>query len=706
MMKEFVLEIGVEEIPSNLILYGMKAMESVAGKLFKEYRIDFEGIKSYGTPRRLILHVPKLATMQAEFTEEIIGPPKKFSFDENGNPTETGLKFAQGQGLSVKDLKVKMTPKGEYLTALRKKPALNTELLLKNVLPGFIQSITFPKSMVWGVSKIRFVRPVRWIAAVYGGKNISFKLGEIKSEAVSYGHRFLNPKAIRVKTFATFEKQLRKQYVLIDPDERKEVILKGAIQLGKLCGGQTEITQEILDQAVFMVEHPVLFKGTFDESFLKLPKEIIINAMCEHQGYFPVFSKNGDRLLPFFVAVSNIKAPQMKMIQKGNERVLRSRLSDARFYFDSDLKISLSERVDALKKVVYQENLGTQFERVERLSALAGQIAGWVVPDDHEFQANSTRAGRLSKADLLTGVVREFPKLQGAIGKEYALLQGESGDIAKAIGEQYLPKFAGDSLPESLLGKILSISDKMDAITGFFGIGLSPTGSEDPYGLRRHAAGLIHILLTLDPFPFNLNDLINASVARYQDQNRLVQTPISVDQKRMELSKQILDFLRQRYEFILETKGYRSDIIFAVTSVEFNDPVLEQKRINALAKFCENPKFNSLFIAYKRMNNILPKNYFSGPKVRSERLKIEEEKALFRVVSDKKPLKNELLGQHHYEKVLELFAEFREPLDRFFTVVMVNDTDPDVRENRLALVYECREFFKSFADFSKIVTEN
>lgn len=705
MKKEFLFEIGVEEIPSNLILYGMKALENLAGKMLKENRLDFEEMKTYGTPRRLILHIKKLADKQSEFSEEIIGPPKKISFDGEGNLSQTGIKFAQGQGVPIKDLFVKMTPKGEYLSAIRKKQALKTEIVLKNSLPGLIHSMTFPKSMVWGPSKVRFVRPIRWIMALYGEKNIPFRFGEVKSAPLSYGHRFLGPKPFRVKSFTAFEKQLRKQFVLIDSEDRKKIILKNAVQLGKSAGGKTEITEDMLDQAVFLTEYPVVFKGGFDENFLKLPKEIIINAMCEHQGYFPVLSSGGDRLLPSFVAVSNIKSPAANIIQKGNERVLRSRLSDAQFYFESDLKIKLSDRAEGLKKVVYQEKLGTLAERVERLSLLAGQIAVWISPDDAEFQGMARRAGKLSKADLLTGVVREFPKLQGVIGKEYALRQGEQAQIAQALEEQYLPKFAGGPLPESRLGKILSMTDKMDAIAGSFGVGLAPTGSEDPYGLRRQAAGLIHILLTFDPSPFYVDDLITCSIARFQAQNKLNWTSSPNDQKEPDLSRQIADFLRQRYAFILESKGYRFDIIQSVISVEFRDLVLEQKRIDALAKYSQNPMFDSLFTAYKRMNNIIPKGYRAGEGVKAGLLTVEEEKKLFKIVSENKGLKDDLLKQHLYEKVLELFADLREPLDQFFTAVMVNDPDQAVRENRLALVCDCLDFFRSYADFSKITTE-
>ncbi|MHB8483537.1 MAG: glycine--tRNA ligase subunit beta [Nitrospiria bacterium] len=695
MMKEFLFEIGVEEMPSNLILYGMKSLENFAGKMFKENRLDFEGIKTYGTPRRLILHIRKLADKQGKFSEEIIGPPKKISFDEAGNLTQAGMKFAQGQGVAIKDLKVKLTPKGEYLSAIRKKPALKTEIVLKNTLPGLIQSISFPKSMVWASSKVRFVRPIRWIMALYGGKNIPFQFAEVKSVPLSYGHRFLGPEPIRTMSFTAFEKQLRKQYVLIDPDDRKKIILKNAVQLGEASGGKTEITDEILDQAVYLTEFPVVFKGGFDESFLKLPKEIIINAMCEHQGYFPVLSSGGDRLLPYFVAVSNIKSPAAKIIQRGNERVLRSRLSDAQFYFESDLKIKLSDRVEGLKKVIYQEKLGTQFERSERIGNLCKWMAANIRPEDESLKEMARRAGFLSKADLLTGVVREFPKLQGTIGREYALRQGEPAGIAHALAEQYLPRFAGDALPPTLLGKILSMSDKMDAITGCFGAGLIPSGSEDPYGLRRQAAGLIHIMLTFDPSSFYVNDLILASITQFQIQNKLT----------VDIQKSIREFLKQRYEFILESRGYRSDIILAVTSIEFRDLVLEQKRIDALSKFSRNPKFHSLFIAYKRMNNIIPKNY-TVELVDPDRLIADEEKKLHEIINKKSGLKDNLLKKHQYEAILDLFSEFREPLDLFFTAVMVNDPDPLIRRNRLALVHECLNFFKSFADFSKIATES
>ncbi|MBI1824213.1 MAG: glycine--tRNA ligase subunit beta [Nitrospirae bacterium] len=694
-MKEFLLEIGVEEIPSNLLPIGMKTLENIAGKMFKENRLEFEGMKSYGTPRRLILHVKKLADKQAEVSEEIVGPPKKISYDESGNLTQTGIKFAQGQGVAIKDLKVKVTAKGEYLSAIRKKPVLNSAVLLKSALPELIQSVTFSKSMVWGPSRIRFVRPIRWIVALYGEKTIPFQLGEVKTAPISYGHRFLGPRPVRVKNFLGYERQLRKQYVLIDPEERKACILKNALQLGNRAGGRAEITEEFLDQAVNLTEFPVVFKGDFDESFLELPKEVIMNAMCEHQGYFPLLAAKGGRLLPSFIAVSNIRSPSPKIVQKGNERVLRSRLSDAQFYFESDLKVRLSDRIEGLQKVVYQEKLGTQAERVNRLSNLAGQIAEWVSPRDTEFRQDALRAGLLSKADLITGVVREFPKLQGIIGKEYALRQGEFPAIARALEEQYLPKYAGGPIPESLLGKILSIADKIDAITGSFGAGLAPTGSEDPYGLRRQGAGLIHILLTFDPSPFSLNDLISSSIAQFHNQNKLA----------VEVQKPVREFLKQRYEFILESRGYRSDIIQAVTSIEFQDLTDEQKRIAALAKFSRNPKFIALSIAFKRLNNIIPKEYTAEPLVPA-RLVVEEEKQLHEAIQQKTERINDFLKKHQYESILELFSEIREPLDRFFTAVMVNDPDPAIRKNRLALVNESLTFLKSFADFSRIMTES
>jgi glycyl-tRNA synthetase beta chain len=693
MMKEFFLEIGSEEIPSNLLPFGMKALEMLAGKMFKENRLEFEGMKTYGTPRRLILHVKKLADKQGEFLEEVIGPPKKIGYDESGNLTQAGIKFAQGQGVPIKELKVKLTPKGEYLSAIRKKPVLKTAILLKTVLPGLIQSVVFPKSMVWGPSRIRFVRPIRWIAALYGEKNIPVQLGEVKSAPISYGHRFLGPKGVKIKSFVAYERQLRKQYVLIDPQERREKILKDALRQGRDAGGKTEITDEFLDQAVNLTEFPVVFRGEFDRHFLELPKEVIMNAMCEHQGYFPLLTPKGDGLLPCFIAVSN--TPTSKMIQKGNERVLRSRLSDARFYFESDLKIKLSDRLEGLQKVVYQEKLGTQRERVARLSLLSGDMAGWIAPQNPEIRQHAERAGLLSKADLITGVVREFPKLQGILGKEYALKQGEDPEIAIALEEQYLPKFAGGSLPESLLGKILSMADKMDAITGSFSAGLAPTGSEDPYGLRRQGTGLIQILLTFDPAPFSLNDLISNSIEKFKIQNKATG----------EVQKPVREFLKQRYEFILVSKGYRSDVIQAVTSIEFNDLVLEQKRISALTQFSQNPKCQALFTAFKRMNNIIPKEYVSESLL-PERLVVHEEKELHEAMRQKSKRIHEFLNGHQYESILELFSEMREPLDRFFNAVMVNDPDPAIRSNRLALISECLTFFKSFADFSKIMTES
>ena len=693
-MKEFLFEIGVEEIPSNLISFGMKRMEELAGKFFAEFRLSHEGIKTYGTPRRLILHVAKLADKQAGSSEEITGPPKKISYDVQGNLTQAGIRFAEAQGVGIKELKIKITPKGEYLSVLKQKPQHQTALLLKMELPRFIQSISFPKSMIWGPSKVRFVRPIRWIVALYDQKPLPFKFGEIKSGTGSYGHRFMAPKPIQVRSFVSFEKQLRKQFVIIDPAERREMIQKEARRLGELCGGKTQIEEEILGQAVDMVEYPVVFKGTFEKRFLKLPKEIIINAMCEHQGYFPVMNRGGDQLLPYFVAVSNIKTGQMKIIQKGNERVLRSRLSDAQFYFESDLEVKLSDRVEELRRVVYQERLGSQFERSERLSALSGEL-GLMLGSSKTQIEQAVRAGILSKADLLTGVVREFPKLQGIIGREYALLQGESTEAAVALAEQYLPRTSGDVLPQTPTGKILSMADKIDAIVGAFGVGLIPTGSEDPYGLRRQGTGLIQIALSLTS-PFSCQKLIEKSIALFGKK-------VSAD-----VQKEVIEFLKQRFEFVLVSRGYRSDIIQAVMSVEFNDPGIGLKKVEALTRFSAGEKavFEALLILYKRMNNIVPKK-ITHDAVVSELFRSDAEKGLKSAIEEKTEAINRLkeAGEDPFELILNELSRLRDPIDRFFIAVMVNDPDEQFKKNRLALLKSCLELFSEIADFSKITAE-
>jgi glycyl-tRNA synthetase beta chain len=694
-MKELIVEIGVEEIPSGLILFGMKALESLSAKLFKESRLDYEGMKSYGTPRRLILHVAKLSERQSEYLEEVIGPPWKLAYDEKGKLTRAGTKFAEAHGVSVRDLKMKKTPKGEYLSAIRRKPVLRTEAILKNSLAGLLHSLNFPKSMVWGPSKVRFVRPVRWTAAVYGGRNIPFRFGEIKSAPLSYGHRFMAPKPLKIKDFKRFQQQLKKQFVLIDPTERRKRIVNLAERLGKRSGGKTAIGEEYLEQAVYLTEFPVVFRGEFDVPFLNLPQEIILNALCEHQGYFPVFDTAGDRLLPLFVAVSNLRSRKPKVIQNGNERVLRSRLSDAQFYFESDLKVRLEDRAAGLARVVYQENLGTLQDRVSRLSRLSEQIAAWTAPGDPELSKKAARAGLLSKTDLLTGVVREFPKLQGIIGKEYALRQGEDPEIAKALEEQYLPRSAGGDLPESRVGKILSLADKMDTLTGSFGLGRIPTGSEDPFALRRQATGLIQILWGYDPLPFNLTDLVSASVREFRRQGHF----------QKEIEGPVLDFLRQRYEFILESRGYRADIIRAVTAVEFKAPAAGEKRIAAIQKYLPDPGFKALLTAYKRLSNILPKNDAGGV-LDAGRLTADEEKRIHQIISGRSGTAAEFFRDEAFEALLNLYLELTEPLDRFFTAVMVNDPDPVIRENRLALVRTSLNYLKSFADFSKIVTES
>ncbi|HXN07106.1 MAG TPA: glycine--tRNA ligase subunit beta [Nitrospiria bacterium] len=689
-MKELIFEIGAEEIPSNLLSYGIKRLEEFARKYFADNRIEHEGLKTYGTPRRLILHVQRLADRQSERVEEVQGPPKKISFDPEGKPTQAAVKFAESQGVPLSELGFRTTPKGEYLTAVRRLPREKTDKILKTGLLLIIQSINFPKSMVWGPSRVRFVRPVRWIAAVYGGKPVAVSFGEVKSRPVSRGHRFLSPAPFPVKTFSAFEKDLRKKFVLIDPEEREKIIRKEAVRLEKGCGGSVLLQDDVLEQAVQMVEFPVVFRGDFDTEYLGLPKEVIINAMVEHQGYFPVFDPSGERLLPHFIAVSNMKVSNMGLIRKGNERVLRSRLADARFYFDSDLKVGLDERVGQLKKTVYQEELGTQYERVERLSLLSAEIGTMLgLPSPEIDQAR--RAGLLSKADLVAGVVREFPKVQGIMGGEYARRQGEPEEIAIALSEQYLPRFHGDRLPGTTLGRILSVAEKIDAIAGAFGVGLIPSGSEDPYGLRRQATGLIQTALLFSR-PFSVRAMTEQAILLYGE--RLKRKPLT----------DVVEFLRQRFEFIVSSQGFRPDMIDAVVSGEFDDPSVCLKKIEALARFGEEPFFNSLMISFKRMGNIIPRGFGNAP-VDQGKFKAPEEKSLFDALLEKEKETVRHYNEGRYDQALKALSDLRGSIDLFFNRVRVMEDDAEVRNNRAALLYRGVALFRTYAEFSKIVTE-
>ena len=688
MSNELLFEIGTEEIPAGFLSKAVGDMEDIIRKSLTEKMIPFEGIKCMATPRRLVLYIADVAQKQEDQTIEKLGPAKKTAFDENGHPTKAALGFAKGQGLEVSQLETIVTDKGEYLGARKTIAGKPTASLLPAILTDFLLAIPFRKSMRWANYDLRFARPLHWILALYAGNVVPLKIEDITSSNTSRGHRFMSPDAFEVTDFENYLNKARQNYVIVDPAVRKELILEEAQKAAAEIGGKIFYTEDLLDTVSFIVEYPVIIRGSFDEDYLKIPQEVLTTTMISHQKYFPVINDEGG-LLPYFIAVSNTKASDLAVVARGNERVLRARLADASFFFEEDRKVPLENRVESLKKVVFHTLLGTSHQKVLRFRKLAVKIAQQVKA---AVKKNVDRAALLAKADLESLMVGEFSELQGIMGREYALLAGENPVVAGAIYEHYLPIVAGGDLPQSDEGAIVGIADKIDTIVGFFGVGLPPTGTADPYALRRQSLGIINIILDKH-YPLTLDFLIDESISLFKE---VLKKPAD------EIKKNILEFFKGRLQNQLIAQGLAYDTVDAVLTVGISDVVSALEKIKALQAFRQNPEFEPISIAFKRVDNILKD--FRNPQIDMSLLKDDAEIHLFSVFENIKTRVEKGITENDFNFTLSELAKLRPPVDAFFDGVMVMDKDEKIRHNRLSLLAEISALFHKIADFSKIVT--
>jgi glycyl-tRNA synthetase beta chain len=688
MSNELLFEIGTEEIPAGFLSKAVVDMEGILRKTLTEKRIAFEGIQCLATPRRLVVHISGLAQKQEDQTIEKLGPAKKSAFDESGQPTKAAAGFARGQGLEVSQLETIVTEKGEYLGARKTIAGRPTAQELPDILKNFLLSIPFRKSMRWAGYELRFARPVHWLLALYCGNVIPLKIEDIESSNTSRGHRFMSPETFEVSDFADYLNKTRNHFVIADPAERKTIILDEAQKSAAEVGGKLLYTEDLLDTISFIVEFPVIVRGGFDEAYLKIPKEVLTTTMISHQKYFPVVNDEG-RLLPYFIAVSNTKPRDLSVVSRGNERVLAARLADAQFFFEEDKKVPLENRVESLKKVVFHTLLGTSHKKVMRFRKLAAKIAQKVKPS---AKKDVDRAALLAKADLESLMVGEFSELQGIMGREYALLAGEKPAVARAIYEHYLPIAAGGDLPETDEGAIVGIADKIDTIVGFFSVGLPPTGTADPFALRRQALGVINIILARR-YPLNLNFLIDESLALLKE---VLKKPAE------EIKEDVLEFFKGRLHNQLIAQGFAYDTVDAVLATDIGDLVGVYEKIQALQSFRQNPEFEPISIAFKRVDNIL-KDFAGGP-VDVNVLSAEAEIRLFSVYEDIKERVEKGIAERDFLAALNRLAAIRPAVDAFFDSVMVMDKDEKIRSNRLSLLSQISALFHKIADFSKIVT--
>ncbi|HPB14685.1 MAG TPA: glycine--tRNA ligase subunit beta [Smithellaceae bacterium] len=688
MSNELLFEIGTEEIPAGFLSKAVVDMEEMIRKALSEKRIAFEGIRCLATPRRLALHIADLAPKQDDQVVEKMGPAKKAAFDENGQPTKAALGFARGQGLEVSQLETVTTDKGEYLCARKTIAGQPTADLLPDLLKSFLLAIPFRKSMRWAAYDLRFARPIHWLLALYGGKVVPLKVEDIESGNTSRGHRFMSPEAFAVEGYEDYLAKAQERFVIADPALRKKLILEEAQKSAADVGGKLFYTEDLLETITFIVEYPVIVRGGFDPHYLQIPKDVLTTTMISHQKYFPIVDDAG-KLLPYFVAVSNTRARDLEVVARGNERVLQARLADASFFFEEDKKVPLEDRVESLKKVVFHTLLGTSHKKVMRFRKLAVKIAAKVKP---AVKKNVDRAALLAKADLESLMVGEFSELQGIMGREYALLAGEKQEIADAIYEHYLPIVAGGDLPRTDEGAIVGIADKMDTIVGFFAVGMPPSGTADPYALRRQALGVINIILSRR-YDLSLNFLIDECLASLKD---VLRKPAE------DVKKDVLEFFRGRLQNQLISQGYAYDTVDAVLAADIDRLVLVIEKIQALQAFRANPEFEPLSIAFKRIDNILKD--FHGGSVDVNLLSQEAEIKLFANFENIGTRVEKGIAEKDFTAALNKLAALRSPVDAFFDSVMVMDKDEKIRFNRLSLLADISALFHQIADFSKIVT--
>jgi glycyl-tRNA synthetase beta chain len=691
-METLLLEIGTEEIPAGYI---QPALESLAANLQKKLddaRIDHGAIATCGTPRRLMVEVAQVAPKQRLITEKVLGPPERIAFDEQGRPTMAAQKFAEKVGLAVRRLTVEASDKGRYLVAVTTQRGVSTPTVLKTILPEVILAIPFPKTMRWADMHIAFARPLHSVLALYGSRVISFALdGRIKSGRMAAGHMFMQPGRIKIQHPAEYRQQMRQAQVIVDIAERRQAVQQEIARAAAEVGGSVLPDEELVGIVTNLVEIPIATAGRFDELFLELPREILITAMREHQKYFAVVDRNG-RLMPCFIAVNNTHTRDMALVATGHERVLRARLSDARFFFQADRQAALDDWVEQLKGVLFQAKLGSMHAKVKRVQALAEYLAETVRP---ELKSAAARAALLCKVDLVSEVVGEFPKLQGVMGRIYASLKDEPAAVARAIEEHYRPIYSGAALPETDLGALAAIADKMDSICGCFSVGLNPTGASDPYALRRQAIGVVQIMLTKG-LAIALPDLIQCSLAPFATQT------VTTGE---ETAASVTRFFQNRMAHMLAEEGFAKEVIAAVISVPIEDIPDVWNRVRALSALRIKPDFEPLAAAFKRVVNIIRKA--EGPVAETVNPALFEhpsESALYDTYRHVVKQVTTCLARDDLNQALLEIASLRDGVDAFFDDVMVMVEEPAIRSNRLALLGKLAVLFNRFADFSKIST--
>lgn len=740
-MKELLFEIGCEEIPASFVPPALAEMKRLFETAAQSVQLPHGAIRTLGTPRRLVLVVEGIPARQEDRQERKLGPAVKAAFDEQGNPTRALLGFAKSQGVDVSQLEritVESPKKGEYFGYTRTIPGRDAKELLSEILQGLIPKIPFRKTMRWGACRERFARPVHWICALFGGEVVKVSFGEpgsaeyIESGAKSYGHRFHSPTPFSPKDFADYLDRARTGMVLVDPEERKETIRKGLEALAREANARLISDEDLLEEVTWLVEFPVPILGSFDKAFLEIPREVLITSMRSHQRFFALEDPQTGKLVPHFLTIAGTVPKDASVVRAGNERVLKARLSDAAFFFREDQKKRLEEHALGLEQVTFQAKLGSYARKVARVCALVPELSEVVAPGDAKVLQTAERAALLSKADLLTGMVGEFPELQGIMGREYGLRQGEPKEVCQAIEEHYMPRGENDELPKSPAGAVCSLADKLDSVVSLYAVGLGPSAAKDFYAVRRQALGVLKIILDRR-LPLKIS-AVTRTVARLLEEEGVEisfeSTLLSEDPRKKlrittvdGLAQEIGEFFRGRLRGILEEEGVRVDLINAVLELRLDDMVDSADRARALNGFASHPRFEDFCDLAKRVRNICrgakdeedrkiadrerdPQGGFVYPnlgEVDPGLFRHDAEPVMFREFNNAREKLPRALKARDYTAALDCLKDLIEPVDQFMNHgPLVLDEDPLLRRNRITLCAGLDRLISSFADFSKV----
>lgn len=688
--KDFLLEIGTEEIPSDYIQPISSELKENFIEKAKELRLKYANIRTFSTPRRVAIIVYGMFERQETVVIETLGPAERVAFDENKKPTQAAIGFARSQGVDVSELKVKETERGRYVFAVKKVHGEKTEKILEQLVPELLQSLHFPKSMRWGSIQFRFVRPIQWLVVLYGNKILRCEIAGLKAGRQTYGHRFMFPDSINIKMPSEYVDKLRSAFCIVDRDERKEFLKKQLQQISKRLKLNVVYNEELFSKVIDLVEYPVPVVCSLPDKYMTLPEKVLSNVLNEQQKFFTTVDNNG-RLTTKFIAVSNTRPRTQNELRSGYERVVSARLADADFFFREDLKVTLSERVEKLKQIIFFEKLGTYYEKTMRLKEIVRELSEKIAP---HLTEKVVRAAHLSKADLITHMVIEFPKLQGIMGMEYARQNKEDEEVAIAIYEQYLPVTAGDELPKTIPGIILGLADKMDNIVTGFILGNIPTGTADPFAYRRQALGIIHTLLGAK-LSLSISEVCEIVIKHLAN---------VIEFDRDSIKHTVMEFFRARLSGVFAAQNFPKELVESVIKDDSLNIVEIQKKIIALEELYKDEQFNSLLLCYKRIVNILGNHNFI--EINESQFVEREEYHLFDVFKNIEGSYNEKLSKSQYVDAVRALYSLIDPINNFFDRVLIMSEDINIRQNRLALLNNLKQLFKKFGDFSKLPVKN